>query len=185
MESSALPQAAPLAAPLLTALIQAHLPRSSLAQDATRRALLAQLIPARTMVTHQLAALHHDGTVSVADAMRALALTGDTGRSVLSRWRGTGLLRPSTPRTRVWVDSVAGLLLTRTLWPLERVHLPDIPPTEPAWWCWRQDTPDAPILPCPVPLPAEVPPTARLWSPWAGAPWIDARIAVDDTSPPT
>ena len=184
MKLAALPQAAPLAAPLLAALIQAHLPRSSLAQDATRHALLAQLIPARATVTHQLATLHHHGALTIPDAMQILALDGGVGRTLLSRWRATGLLRPSAPRTALRVDSVGGLLLTRMLWPLpHRIHLPDIPPTEPAWWCWRQDASDAPILPCPVPLPADVPPTARLWSPWAGAPWIDARIVHDDTAP--
>ncbi len=177
------PPVAPLPVPLLTAIVLAHVPHSRLAQDSFVPALTAQLGRFRTTLTTRVAGRHDAGLLPIRATMDVLDLHGTGGRTMLGRWRAAGLLRPSTPRTALTVDSVISLALTRALWPLERVHLPDIPPTEPAWWCWRQDAPDAPILPCPVPLPADVPPTARLWSPWAGAPWIDARIAYDDTAP--
>ena len=42
---------------------------------------------------------------------------------------------------------------------------------EPAWWCFRQDTPESAIVPCPVPIGPDVPPTALLWTLWPGAYW--------------
>jgi len=42
---------------------------------------------------------------------------------------------------------------------------------EPTWWCWRQDRPESPIVACPVPLPADLPATVLLWTPWLGSAW--------------
>src|SRR5947209_64980 len=49
---------------------------------------------------------------------------------------------------------------------------------EPAWWCWRQDHPQTPIIPCPVPLPDDLPPSAVLWTQWAGAAWHPEWLGV-------
>ena len=195
------PRFAPLALPLATALFTAHLPHLSaptptpIMAAALTAATTAAHTTALALLTDQLGHLRATTTlallpdrpqhgVAVSRAMYHLQLTGAVGRTVLSRWRAMGLLTPPTARSPIHADGLVALMLTRALWPpRERIHVPEIPSTEPRWWCWRQDTPDAPILPCPVPLPPDVPPTARLWSPWAGAPWIDARIVVDDTAP--
>ncbi|MHB8596759.1 MAG: hypothetical protein ACYDER_08110 [Ktedonobacteraceae bacterium] len=69
-------------------------------------------------------------------------------------------------------DNAAALLVARMVDPRERNWLPPtMTEEEPAWWCWRQDQPDAPVVACPVPLPPDLPATALLWTPWLGASW--------------
>jgi hypothetical protein len=99
-------------------------------------------------------------------------ITGQT----LSTWRERNLLRH-----HAWgqcdVQSAAGLLIARQLDDTrERGWLPSmIEANEPHWWCYSQAAPvngvPSPIVPCPVPLPADLPPATLLWTPWAGAGW--------------
>ncbi len=98
------------------------------------------------------------------------------GNQTLSLWTERGLLRYAR-HGRPEVDSAAALLIARMVDPRERNWLPSfIEEEEPHWWCWRQDSPSDPVQVCPVPLPAQLPPGALLWTPWTGAglqqPWL-------------
>src|SRR5579875_97222 len=91
--------------------------------------------------------------------------------TTLSRWREAGLLRYDK-KDRPEADSVAALLIAAQLHKQRRGFLPStLIEGEPAWWCWRQDRPSAPVLPCPVPLPDDLPSSALLWTQWTGAGW--------------
>jgi hypothetical protein len=96
-------------------------------------------------------------------------------------WQRRGLLRYRGDHPDP--QSAAALLVARLLLPqMKASWLPsEMAPDEPLWWCWRQDTPDSPILPCPFPIPADVPEAARLWTPWRGVEWLqqDGRIVWD------
>ncbi len=91
----------------------------------------------------------------------------------MSRWRDQGLLSYDG-HNRPNYDSAAALMILRIL---DQKRIKGWTPTqkiteqEPRWWCWRQDSPTSPILPTPVPLPEDIPPTALLWTTWAGAAW--------------
>jgi hypothetical protein len=104
-----------------------------------------------------------------------LALLENTHHSVtiptISRWRESNLLRYDG-RNLPAADSVAALIIARMIDPRERGWLPhEIKDEEPLWWCWRQDAPGVPAIPCPIPLPADLPPASLLWTPWPGAGW--------------
>jgi hypothetical protein len=89
----------------------------------------------------------------------------------LSYWTSRGLLRFREHGVPDY-DSAAALLISRTIDQGERNWLPSvISEQEPRWWCWRQDGPDAPVVACPVPLPANLPDETLLWTPWPGAAW--------------
>jgi hypothetical protein len=91
--------------------------------------------------------------------------------TTLSRWRDAGLLRYDK-KDRPDTDSVASLLIAAQLHKQRRGFLPStLVEGEPAWWCWCQDRPWAPVVPCPVPLPDNLPPSALLWTQWTGAAW--------------
>lgn len=90
----------------------------------------------------------------------------------LSRWRETGLVVYQHKNIPDYDNGAALILLRRLIQGRERGWLP-LPPQsaqkrffahEPLWWCWRQDIPDSPVLPCPVPLPEELPASALLWT---------------------
>lgn len=92
----------------------------------------------------------------------------------ISRWRSTGLLRyhkDDYPEP----DRAIAMLILRSL-TVEKLHAwtPKTPVQgsfweEALWTCWRQDTPTSPVLPCPVPLPADLPAHALLWTSYQGA----------------
>lgn len=92
----------------------------------------------------------------------------------ISRWRTTGLLRyrkDDYPDP----DSAIAMLILRSL-TAEKTHAwtPKVPEQggfweEAFWTCWRQDAPDAPIQTCTVPLPADLPRHALLWTTYLGA----------------
>lgn len=95
------------------------------------------------------------------------------GTANLSLWYERGLLRYER-HGRPEVDNAAALLIARMVDPRERNWLPStIEAGEPHWWCWRQDTPQSAAVPCPVPLPDDLTSTALLWTPWAGAAWLN------------
>jgi hypothetical protein len=112
------------------------------------------------------------GALSTEWLLKALADTRHTVTPTsLSRWRDAGLLRYDK-KDRPDTDSVASLLIAAQLHKQRRGFLPStLVEGEPAWWCWRQDRPSAPVVPCPVPLPDDLPPSALLWTQWTGAAW--------------
>ncbi len=95
----------------------------------------------------------------------------------ISRWREQGLIRYQE-KNRPNAQSAAALLTLRLLiQQKERRWTPSaISQSEPLWWCWRQDSPQAPIIPCPIPLPEDLPHTALLWTTWLGASWDPAWL---------
>jgi len=89
----------------------------------------------------------------------------------ISRWRDQGLLQYEQ-KNHPDADSIAALLTARMIDTRERGWLPSrIEENEPQWWCWRQDSPTHPVIPCPVPLPDDLPDSALLWTNWRGAAW--------------
>lgn len=111
--------------------------------------------------------------------LRTLADTGHTVTpTTLSRWRDAGLLRYDK-KDRPDTDSVGSLLIAAQLHKQRRGFLPSsLREGEPGWWCWRQDHPLAPVVPCPVPLPGDLPPSAALWTQWTGAAWHPEWLSV-------
>jgi hypothetical protein len=94
--------------------------------------------------------------------------------ATLSRWRTRGVLRYADAH-QIAPDNAAAILLMRLLLPGEKYGwLPSVlPGDEPDWWCWRQDAPGSDPIACPVPLPADLPAAALLWTSWRGAAWSD------------
>ena len=97
----------------------------------------------------------------------------------LSKWHKRHLLRyqdHGLPET----DSTAALFIARmTDTKRERNWLPTtLKKEEPHWWCWRQEGPKSPPIPCPVPLPEGLPPATLLWTPWAGATWTPNWLGI-------
>ena len=89
----------------------------------------------------------------------------------ISRWRDQGLLHYEH-KNQPDADSTAALLTARMIDTRERGWLPTaVAEHEPSWWCWRQDSPSHPVIPCPVPLPDDLPRSALLWTNWRGAAW--------------
>jgi len=89
----------------------------------------------------------------------------------LSLWRKRHLLH-YRERGHPDLDNTAALLLARMVDERMRNWLPTtIAEDEPDWWCWRQDTPEMPRVPCPVPLPGHLSASTLLWTPWVGATW--------------
>jgi len=77
--------------------------------------------------------------------------------STFSNWHQRGLLRYEQHGLSDR-DSAAALFITRLIDLGERKWLPaKMDMEEPLWWCWRQDSPTHPAIPCPVPLPPSLP----------------------------
>jgi hypothetical protein len=98
--------------------------------------------------------------------------------STLNLWHERGIFTYQE-RGQPDPDGAAAMLIARMTDPRERNWLPVIiTRQEPRWWCWRQDSPTAPILACPIPLPDDVPAAALLWTPWPGASWHNPWLQV-------
>ena len=112
------------------------------------------------------------GELSTDWLLKALANTRHTVTpTTLTRWRDAGLLLYES-KDRPDTNSVASLLIAASLHKQRRGFLPSsLRAGEPAWWCWRQDGPSAPVVPCPVPLPDDLPGSTLLWTQWTGAAW--------------
>ena len=107
---------------------------------------------------------------------KAKMLTAQT----ISRWRDQGLLHYEQ-KNQPDADSTAALLTVRMIDTRERGWLPTIvAENEPQWWCWRQDSPTHPVVPCPVPLPEDLPASALLWTSWRGAAWKREWLPLGD-----
>lgn len=98
----------------------------------------------------------------------------------LSLWRERHLLR-HRQRGHPDLDNTAALLLARMVDERIRNWLPTtIAEDEPAWWCWRQERPETPPMPCPVPLPGDLSAATLLWTPWVGASWDPHWLKMGD-----
>lgn len=124
------------------------------------------------------------GVVTTSLLQRLLTANAPSRRPVplqtISDWHKRGLLR-----YRQWgnpdFDNAAALLIMRLLQTKIRGWLPpEMAADEPFWWCWRQDAPDAPVVACPVPLPAYLPPSSLLWTPWSGAAWDRSWVGIGE-----
>ena len=91
----------------------------------------------------------------------------------LLTWERQGVLRKSA-RNALEIHSVAELVIMRMLTNRERGWLPNTMNQVAWWWCWSQDSPTSPMVPCPYPLPTNLSPSTLLWTPWLGACWDDA-----------
>lgn len=101
------------------------------------------------------------------------------GSQTFSDWHKKGVVR-YREHGRPDAQNAAALIIARMIDDRQRNWLPSsMEASEPSWWCFRQDAPDAPILPCPVPLPTDLPPSALLWTPWEGAAWDSTWAPLD------
>lgn len=93
--------------------------------------------------------------------------------ATLKWWQKRGLLRRERRRGLLDISSVATLFTVRLAENVrERNWLPArIEAEEPLWWCYGQESPDAPLRPVPLPLPAALPAALILCTPWQGAVW--------------
>ena len=134
--------------------------------------LLHQVQQKRTTTYTLMNPFASAGTLSTEWLLKTLASAQHSVTpTTLSRWRDAGLLRYDK-KDRPDGDSVASLLIAAQLHKQRRGFLPStLVEGEPAWWCWRQDSLSAPVVPCPVPLPDDLPPSALLWTQWMGAGW--------------
>ena len=101
-------------------------------------------------------------------------------KETASQWRKIGLVHYAEYNTPDPDSGAALIVLRRLISHKARFWLPSPPKEqrmhyfteEPRWWCWRQDSPDSPVVPCPVPLPSDdLPASALLWTDWLGAAW--------------
>ena len=110
---------------------------------------------------------------------------GRITNETLSYWRRIGLLRDegfNQPEK----GNVAAILALRLNAPTrERGWVPikttpSLGKDLASWYCWRQDSPRASLLSCPVPLPEDLPTSAFLWTTWEGASWYPGWIRIND-----
>lgn len=201
-QASVLPAVAPLSASLAThtfQVFQQKVHRSTVMAplDEPLEEMVARVIQERNAEyqAYQHAVDHHrttayrlltpylptGTTLSTEAVLAALAeMNHAVSAQTLSRWRDHSLLR-YRQYNHAEASSVAAILITALLLSgrSQRIFLPSEGDSrEPLWWCFRQDAPDAPVVPCPVPLPADLPPSALLWTPWEGAAWDVAWLHV-------
>ncbi len=132
--------------------------------------LLPCFIEARTRAEHCLlekSGLSDSEGLSLKTFVSYLDIS--VSNATLSRWSGHHVLRYES-RGYVQVASAMAILIAREL-ARDRLRgwLPaSIPANEPEWWCWRQDAPHLPAVPCAVPIldSYEVPHSALLWTNW-------------------
>jgi hypothetical protein len=182
LDTALLPVFAPLSAPLVDHLIAQRLTAQTPLQAVAE--LRAAVAGARHAVYDELDTVVRADRLTIQRFRAFLSAVSPPGSvpsdQTFALWRARGLLRM---RRRRFPDaqSTAAILVARQVTPHERQRgwLPaEMVPSEPMWWCWRQDAPDTAIVPCPVPLPADVPHGALVWSNWRGATWLPAWSAV-------
>ena len=105
----------------------------------------------------------------------------------LHRWRESGAIVYRVDNEPDTDNGAAVIVLRRLIPQRERGWLPSPPRGEPfanyfsgqpLWWAWRQDSPTSPIVPCPVPLPRNIPASSLLWTDWLGAAWKPAWLRI-------
>ncbi|MDP9311655.1 MAG: hypothetical protein M3R24_12375 [Chloroflexota bacterium] len=184
-----LPAFAPLCKPMVFQLLYYHANTRSALEAITRypalqEQLLQEIADLRPHVYADIAPLVAAGRLTTqvfVDLLRSASPSGSKPtEQLVSFWRSRGVLHMDR---RGYPDpqSVAAILLARRIASrAQRGWLPaEIPPSEPDWWCWRQDGPAASLQICPIPLPANLPPSAVIWTVWAGARWLPNWIEVD------
>ena len=102
-------------------------------------------------------------------------------QDTLTKWGKRGLFR-YRERGVPDYDTAAALLIARMVDRGERNFLPThIKDSERLWWCWRQDGPNEPVIPCQFPPPEALPSSTLLWTDWVGASWDTGWIRVGES----
>lgn len=183
---SVIPRVAPLSQPMMGRVLEhiTHTKAAFFPSQSEWKSLIERVAEKRDFVYEYMNPVVRSGDLStnwVIETITEFAPHSVASRPLsaetISRWRENGLLTYKE-KNRPDAASVAALLTLRLLvqgrqrgW--TPTHTPQEPlePQEPMWWCWRQDSPDAPIIPCGIPLQTDIPPHALLWTPWTGAAW--------------
>ncbi len=155
-----------------SATLEEELARATERFRTSREELEQKIRAEREQVYTQMSPVVEQGALSTAWLLQALSTSHPVTRPTVHRWRYLNLISYEA-HDRPEASQVAALLIASGVDPRPRGWLPGeaIDKEEALWWCWRQDGPDAPILPCPVPLPPNLPASALLWTPWPGAAW--------------
>jgi hypothetical protein len=85
-------------------------------------------------------------------------------------WLEMGLVRHSSKGQPI-PDSGAALAIVRMLIDETKVFPRSLSSDEPLWWCYVQESPSSPVKQMPITCLSQLPPSAILWTPWAGASW--------------
>lgn len=192
METDLSPYLAPLSRPLINELaVSGELRLSTSLDDLVQdfhsqwTQLILRVKQSSEKVYQIMAPAVATGTLSTNWLIDQLAQASPHHRKLshetISRWRDQNLLYYQG-HNKPNQDNAAALLILRMLTDTKKV-IGWVPGTtitkeEPLWWCWRQDSPDSSIIPCPVPLPENVPPYALLWTNWLGASWQEEWLPV-------
>lgn len=196
MDASECIKFAPLSAPFLAHLREhwlriptpPKLTEEALAQaqrqlEQSRADLWSAFLDTRQQVVTDLAPLVQAKRLTMKELRGQIKARSDhdLAASTLRAWVSRHLLtRASSGKPEP--SCAAAILIMRSLMPRERQRdwLPSaMASDEPRWWCWRQDAPDAQLLPCPVPMPSDLPTAALLWTPWVGAAWQEPWQAIE------
>lgn len=95
----------------------------------------------------------------------------EISQSTLEEWKDRGLIS-YRGRNQPDIHQVAALLIARLVDRRVRNWLPTkMTLDEARSWCWRQDAPNLATVPCPLPLPEDLPKATLLVTPWAGQAW--------------
>ncbi|MDP9314412.1 MAG: hypothetical protein M3R24_26630 [Chloroflexota bacterium] len=183
-----LPAFAPLCKSMVFQLLYYHVGTRSALEAITRypevqEQLLQEIADLRPQVYADIAPLVAAGrltTQAFVDLLRAASpVTSKPTEQLVSFWRSRGVLHMDR-RGHPDPHSVAAILLARRIASrAQRAWLPaEIEPSEPRWWCWQQDNPEASVQLCPFPLPADIPSSALVWTMWSGASWLPSWVEV-------
>jgi hypothetical protein len=94
----------------------------------------------------------------------------------MNNWRGNNILLPAEPR-KINLDRAAALLIAAVVDERKQGFVPNfIEPGDAEYWGWMQTMPTAPVLPCPFPPPASLPPGTLYWSRWPSFNNLGGRI---------
>ncbi len=100
-------------------------------------------------------------------------------QSTLKEWKDRGLIK-YRGRNHPDVHHAAALLIARLIDQRVRNWLPtSMTPAEMRQWCWRQDASHLAPVPCPLPLPEDLPRTSLVMSPWAGYAWDPHWVSIN------
>ena len=180
----------PFYAPLNKPMIEQALAYQESEEQESRSALsngLKRSDESYILLRERVQASRSQAFASVDEAIRMNQFTSDWMLSRLSvspeslhRWREMALV-VYEDRDAPDPDNGAAVITMRKLIPDRMRGWLPMPPKEakkhnyfkkePLWWAWRQDDPSSPVLPCPIPIPSDVPSHALVWTDWLGASW--------------
>jgi hypothetical protein len=104
------------------------------------------------------------------------AISGET----VAEWKKNHILRPLA-KGQLELDCIAAIFIACLVDPQARLKhfLPsEVDPAEPSWYCYSRTALNAPVAPCPIPLPGNLPNATLLWTPWPGAAWNDPWLSL-------